>query len=144
MPNGLARAKSPYLRQHEFNPTQWLPWGEEALERAQRGRKPILLSIGYAACHWCHVMARESFEDPDTAALMNRHFINIKVDREERPDVDAVYLRAASVGTRDFQETLVSTGFEPSPSTPAEFAAYLRTEISKWTRVIRMAGITRS
>ena len=94
MPNGLARAKSPYLRQHEFNPVQWLPWGEEALERAQRESKPILLSIGYAACHWCHVMARESFEDPDTAALMNRHFVNIKVDREERPDVDAVYLRA--------------------------------------------------
>src|SRR6185369_13403928 len=79
MPNGLARAKSPYLRQHEFNPVQWLPWGEEALERAQRESKPILLSIGYAACHWCHVMARESFEDPDTAALMNRHIVNIKV-----------------------------------------------------------------
>jgi uncharacterized protein len=94
MPNALSFAKSPYLRQHAANPVQWLPWGDEAFERAQREGKPILLSIGYAACHWCHVMARESFNDVETAALMNEHFVNIKVDREERPDVDAAYLRA--------------------------------------------------
>jgi uncharacterized protein len=94
MANALALAKSPYLRQHETNPVQWLPWCEEAFQRAQLENKPILLSIGYAACHWCHVMARESFNDAETAALMNEHFVNIKVDREERPDVDAVYIRA--------------------------------------------------
>jgi uncharacterized protein len=94
MPNALAHEKSPYLRQHQMNPVQWLPWGDEVFTRAQREAKPILLSIGYAACHWCHVMAHESFEDEETAALMNEHFINVKVDREERPDVDAVYLRA--------------------------------------------------
>jgi uncharacterized protein YyaL (SSP411 family) len=94
MANALAHEKSPYLRQHHTNPVQWLPWGEEAFALAERERKPILLSIGYAACHWCHVMARESFENADTAALMNAHFVNVKVDREERPDVDAVYVRA--------------------------------------------------
>ena len=94
MANALARATSPYLRQHQANPVQWLPWGEDAFRRAQQEHKPVLLSVGYAACHWCHVMARESFDNADTAALMNEHFISIKVDREERPDVDAVYLRA--------------------------------------------------
>jgi uncharacterized protein YyaL (SSP411 family) len=92
--NALAHEKSPYLRQHRTNPVQWLPWGDAAFALAQRETKPILLSIGYAACHWCHVMARESFENADTAALMNAHFVNVKVDREERPDVDAVYVRA--------------------------------------------------
>jgi uncharacterized protein YyaL (SSP411 family) len=92
--NALAREKSPYLRQHASNPVHWLPWGDDAFRRAREEGKPVLLSIGYAACHWCHVMARESFSDADTAELMNKHFINIKVDREERPDVDAIYLRA--------------------------------------------------
>jgi uncharacterized protein YyaL (SSP411 family) len=101
MPNALAREKSPYLRQHQFNPVQWLPWGDEAFARAQQEGKPVLLSIGYAACHWCHVMARESFEDAQTAELMNEHFVCIKVDREERPDVDAIYLRALeTIGKR--------------------------------------------
>ena len=77
----------------------WYPWGEEALTRARDENKPILLSIGYSTCHWCHVMAHESFEDPDTAALMNRHFINIKVDREERPDLDAIYMDAVQAMT---------------------------------------------
>ncbi|RDI39829.1 thioredoxin domain-containing protein [Aquicella lusitana] len=92
--NRLAQASSPYLRQHAQNPVEWYPWGEEALETARRENKPILLSIGYAACHWCHVMAHESFEDPVTADLMNQLFINIKVDREERPDLDKIYQTA--------------------------------------------------
>jgi uncharacterized protein YyaL (SSP411 family) len=87
--NLLPRASSPYLLQHAENPVHWRQWGPEALAEARAAGKPILLSIGYAACHWCHVMAHESFEDPDTAALMNAHFVNIKVDREERPDIDA-------------------------------------------------------
>src|SRR5262249_20078848 len=83
--NRLATESSPYLLQHAANPVEWYPWGEEALRRARTEQKPILLSVGYSACHWCHVMAHESFEDPSTAAAMNDHFINIKVDREERP-----------------------------------------------------------
>jgi uncharacterized protein YyaL (SSP411 family) len=90
--NHLAHEKSPYLLQHAQNPVDWYPWGEEAFLRARRENKPVFLSIGYSTCHWCHVMAHESFEDPATAALMNRDFINIKVDREERPDVDRVYM----------------------------------------------------
>ncbi|MEW5739677.1 MAG: thioredoxin domain-containing protein [Myxococcota bacterium] len=89
--NRLAREPSPYLRQHATNPVDWYPWGEEALARAKQEDKPILLSVGYSACHWCHVMAHESFEDEATAAVMNRHFINVKLDREERPDVDQLY-----------------------------------------------------
>jgi uncharacterized protein len=92
--NRLASETSPYLLQHAENPVDWYPWGEEALARARAEDKPILLSVGYAACHWCHVMAHESFEDPDTAALMNERFVNVKVDREERPDVDGIYMDA--------------------------------------------------
>ncbi|HSO06523.1 MAG TPA: thioredoxin domain-containing protein [Pelomicrobium sp.] len=91
MPNRLAEAASPYLKQHADNPVDWHPWSEEALTLAREQNKPILLSIGYSACHWCHVMAHESFEDPDVAEVMNRHFVNIKVDREERPDLDQIY-----------------------------------------------------
>src|SRR3984885_11794137 len=94
MPNRLAAERSPYLLQHQANPVDWYPWGPEALERAKAEDRPILLSIGYSACHWCHVMAHESFEDPKTAALMNELFVNIKVDREERPDLDDVYQHA--------------------------------------------------
>lgn len=94
MPNHLANESSPYLLQHAHNPVDWYPWGEEALKRAAEEDKPILVSIGYAACHWCHVMERESFEDPATAAIMNEHFINIKIDREERPDLDHIYMDA--------------------------------------------------
>jgi uncharacterized protein YyaL (SSP411 family) len=90
--NRLAREKSPYLLQHAHNPVDWLPWGEEAFAKARRENKPIFLSIGYSTCHWCHVMAHESFESADVAAIMNREFVNIKVDREERPDVDRVYM----------------------------------------------------
>ncbi len=94
MANRLAQETSPYLLEHANNPVDWLPWGDEALARARTEHKPILLSIGYSACHWCHVMARESFEDPETAALMNRDFVSVKVDREERPDLDQIYMRA--------------------------------------------------
>ena len=99
MTNRLANETSPYLRQHAENPVDWYPWGDEALSRARKENKPILLSIGYAACHWCHVMAHESFEDPATAAIMNRHYVNIKVDREERPDLDSIYMSAVQAMT---------------------------------------------
>jgi uncharacterized protein YyaL (SSP411 family) len=92
--NRLASSNSPYLLQHAGNPVDWYPWGEEALSKARFENKPIFLSIGYAACHWCHVMAHESFEDPETAAVMNEYFVNIKVDREERPDLDSIYMQA--------------------------------------------------
>jgi uncharacterized protein YyaL (SSP411 family) len=94
MPNALASETSPYLRQHAENPVDWLPWGEQALRRAVAEDKPLLVSIGYSSCHWCHVMERESFEDERTAALMNAEFVCVKVDREERPDVDALYMEA--------------------------------------------------
>ena len=94
MANRLASQTSPYLQQHAANPVDWYPWGPEALERARREDKPILLSVGYSACHWCHVMAHESFEDPAVAAVMNRLFVNVKVDREERPDLDQIYQTA--------------------------------------------------
>ncbi len=94
MANRLAQETSPYLLQHRDNPVDWYPWGPEALARAREEDRPILLSVGYSACHWCHVMERESFEDPETATYMNEHFVNVKVDREERPDVDALYMEA--------------------------------------------------
>ncbi len=99
MPNRLASATSPYLLQHAHNPVDWYPWGDEALALAREQDRPILLSIGYSACHWCHVMERESFEDEGTAQLMNRAFVNIKVDREERPDIDSIYMRAIQAMT---------------------------------------------
>ncbi len=98
--NRLIAETSPYLLQHAYNPVQWFPWGEEAFERARRERKPLHVSIGYAACHWCHVMAHESFEDPETARTLNELFVNIKVDREERPDVDRIYQIAQQLLTR--------------------------------------------
>jgi uncharacterized protein YyaL (SSP411 family) len=98
--NRLAGETSPYLLQHAANPVEWYPWGDEALARARREDKPILLSIGYSACHWCHVMAHESFEDERIAALMNELFVNIKVDREERPDLDQIYQTAHAMLTQ--------------------------------------------
>jgi len=86
--NALIHEKSPYLLQHAENPVDWYPWGEKAFSKAKHEDKPVFLSIGYATCHWCHVMERESFEDPETAAILNAHFVAIKVDREERPDLD--------------------------------------------------------
>ena len=97
--NRLIHETSPYLRQHAHNPVDWYPWGDEALAKARRENKPILLSVGYSACHWCHVMEHESFEDEETARLMNEHFVNIKVDREERPDVDHIYMNAVQMLT---------------------------------------------
>jgi hypothetical protein len=99
MPNALARETSPYLLQHKDNPVDWLPWGDEALSRARELDRPLLVSIGYSSCHWCHVMERESFEDHETAALMNEAFVCVKVDREERPDVDALYMDAVQAMT---------------------------------------------
>ena len=92
--NRLAQETSPYLLQHAANPVDWYPWGDEAFARARAEDKPVLLSVGYSACHWCHVMERESFEDAETASVMNELFVSVKVDREERPDVDAVYMDA--------------------------------------------------
>ena len=98
-PNRLIHETSPYLLQHAHNPVDWYPWGPEALEKARTEDRPILLSIGYAACHWCHVMERESFEDESIAAFMNEHFVPVKVDREERPDLDAIYMDAVQAMT---------------------------------------------
>lgn len=125
--NRLAASTSPYLLQHADNPVDWYEWGPEALARAVELDRPILLSVGYAACHWCHVMAHESFEDPATAAFMNDHFVNVKVDREERPDIDAVYMQATQamtgqggwpmtcVLTPDGQPFFAGTYFPPDP-----------------------------
>jgi uncharacterized protein len=109
--NRLANETSPYLLQHKDNPVAWYPWGTEALEKANAENKPVLLSVGYSACHWCHVMAHESFEDEATAGLMNKHFINIKVDREERPDIDSIYMNAvqAMTGQGGWPMTVVMT-----------------------------------
>ena len=93
MSNSLINEKSPYLLQHAENPVDWYPWGAAAFEKARREDKPVFLSIGYSTCHWCHVMAHESFEDLQVAEVLNRYFVAVKMDREERPDVDAVYLR---------------------------------------------------
>lgn len=111
MSNSLIKEKSPYLRQHGENPVNWLPWGEEAFYRAASEDKPVFLSIGYSTCHWCHVMARESFEDEQVAALLNRYFIPVKVDREERPDVDSVYMKAcqALTGSGGWPLTIIMT-----------------------------------
>ena len=95
--NRLAKESSPYLLQHAHNPVDWYPWGPEAFEKARKEKKFIFLSIGYSSCHWCHVMERESFEDKDVAKLLNDHFVCIKVDREERPDIDEIYMTALQV-----------------------------------------------
>ena len=97
--NRLIYETSPYLRQYAHNPVHWYAWGEEALQKSKAEDMPIMLSIGYSACHWCHVMAHESFENPDIAAIMNAHFVNISVDREERPDLDEIYMNAVTTMT---------------------------------------------
>ncbi|MDQ4065366.1 MAG: thioredoxin domain-containing protein, partial [Actinomycetota bacterium] len=99
MPNRLAQETSPYLLQHADNPVDWYPWGDEALQRAAELDRPIFLSVGYAACHWCHVMEHESFEDPEVAQVLNDNFVSIKIDREERPDIDAIYMEAVQTLT---------------------------------------------
>ncbi|MFF1304042.1 thioredoxin domain-containing protein [Streptomyces sp. NPDC058307] len=127
MPNRLAHETSPYLLQHADNPVDWWPWSAEAFEEARKTNKPVLLSVGYSSCHWCHVMAHESFEDRETADFLNEHFVNIKVDREERPDVDAVYMEAVQAATGqggwpmtvfltpDAEPFYFGTYFPPSP-----------------------------
>ena len=145
--NRLARETSPYLLQHRHNPVDWYPWGSEAFDRARVEDRPILLSVGYSSCHWCHVMAHESFEDEATAELMNRHFVNVKVDREERPDVDAVYMGAvqAMTGHGGWPMTVVMTPerrpFFAGTYFPAEerfgqpaFTRVLRSIIDIWER----------
>src|ERR1700712_2746826 len=111
MPNRLADATSPYLLQHAGNPVDWWPWSPEAFAEARRRDVPVLVSVGYAACHWCHVMAHESFEDAETAAQMNESFVCVKVDREERPDVDSVYMAAtqAMTGSGGWPMTVFTT-----------------------------------
>ncbi|MEM7333141.1 MAG: thioredoxin domain-containing protein, partial [Chloroflexota bacterium] len=111
MANQLANENSPYLLQHADNPVEWFPWGDAALQKAKAEDLPILLSIGYAACHWCHVMAHESFEDEETAVFMNKNFINVKVDREERPDIDSIYMDAvvAMTGSGGWPMTMFIT-----------------------------------
>jgi uncharacterized protein YyaL (SSP411 family) len=99
MHHPLAGQKSPYLLQHAQNPVDWYPWGEESFEKARREQKPIFLSIGYSTCHWCHVMEHESFEDEEVAAILNKAFVCIKVDREERPDIDQVYMNVCQAAT---------------------------------------------
>ena len=99
MPNRLAQETSPYLLQHAENPVDWFPWGPEALDKARREDKPVFLSIGYSACHWCHVMERESFENEEIAKTLNENFVSIKVDREERPDIDSIYMQAVQLMT---------------------------------------------
>ncbi|UCC27473.1 MAG: thioredoxin domain-containing protein, partial [Candidatus Bathyarchaeota archaeon] len=109
--NRLAKEKSPYLLQHAQNPVDWYPWSEEAFIKAEKEDKPIFLSIGYSTCHWCHVMERESFEDEDVAAILNENFVSIKVDREERPDIDKVYMKACMLmtGSGGWPLTLITT-----------------------------------
>jgi uncharacterized protein YyaL (SSP411 family) len=145
VPNALINEKSPYLLQHAYNPVNWYPWGKEALTRAKEEDKPIFLSIGYATCHWCHVMARESFENSQTAAILNENFVCIKVDREERPDLDEIYMKAvqmmAGTGgwplsaflTPDLKPFYGGTYFPPEPGhgLPA-FNDLLRNIISFW------------
>ncbi|NGQ95741.1 thioredoxin domain-containing protein [Brevibacillus sp. SYP-B805] len=130
-PNRLANEKSPYLLQHAYNPVDWFPWSDEAFEKAKRENKPIFLSIGYSTCHWCHVMEHESFEDEEVAALLNEHFISIKVDREERPDVDHIYMTVcqAMTGHGGWPLTVVMT-----PEKKPFFAGTYFPKETKWGR----------
>jgi uncharacterized protein YyaL (SSP411 family) len=126
--NHLHNETSPYLKQHVHNPVDWYPWGKDAIEKARRENKPILLSIGYSACHWCHVMAHESFEDQETAKLMNQHFINIKVDREERPDLDKVYQAAHTILTQRSGGWPLTVFLSPDDLTPFYSGTYFPKE----------------
>ncbi|MFZ2274997.1 DUF255 domain-containing protein, partial [Corynebacterium variabile] len=150
-PNRLADSTSPYLRQHADNPVDWWPWGPEAFAEARRRDVPVFLSIGYATCHWCHVMARESFSDPDIAAQINAGFVAVKVDREQHPGVDAVYMQAtqALTGQGGWPMTVVTdadgrpffagTYFRPDQLTQL-LAALVRTWREDRTQVDAVAG----
>jgi uncharacterized protein YyaL (SSP411 family) len=132
--NRLADSTSPYLLQHAHNPVDWFPWGPEALEKARREDKPIFLSIGYAACHWCHVMERESFEDPAIAAILNEHFVSIKVDREERPDLDDLYMKATLLCNQGNGGWPMSVFLIPDDQTPF-FAGTYYPPTSRYGRI---------
>src|ERR671925_517717 len=138
--NRLINETSPYLLQHAHNPVDWYPWGEEALQKAKQEDKPILLSVGYSACHWCHVMERESFENEYIARLMNEHFVSIKVDREERPDLDAVYMDAVRAMT-SFPRVLVaaSQAYKEQRDKVLESAAQIR-EFLRGSTAIRSSS----
>ena len=125
MANRLSKEKSPYLMQHGENPVDWYPWCEEAFQKAQQEDKPVFLSIGYSTCHWCHVMAHESFEDQEVADILNREFVCIKVDREERPDIDAVYMAVcqAVTGSGGWPLTVI---LHPSRSRSLQEPIFLR------------------
>ncbi|HKZ46378.1 MAG TPA: thioredoxin domain-containing protein, partial [Thermodesulfobacteriota bacterium] len=127
--NRLTFEKSPYLLQHAENPVDWYPWGDEAFEKARRENKPIFLSIGYSTCHWCHVMEKESFDDPEVAKLMNDTVVSIKVDREERPDLDSIYMTAAQMmtGSGGWPLNIIMT--------PAKKPFYAATYIPKQSRM---------
>ena len=139
-PNRLIAEKSPYLLQHAFNPVDWYPWGSEAFDRARKENKPIFLSIGYSTCHWCHVMEKESFEDPDIARMMNEAFICIKVDREERPDIDSIYMTVCQMmtGSGGWPLTIIMT-----PDKKPFFAATYIPKQSRWGRPGMMELIPR-
>lgn len=126
--NRLINEKSPYLLQHAHNPVDWYPWGEEAFEKAKIEDKPVFLSIGYSTCHWCHVMERESFEDEEVAEVLNKNFISIKVDREERPDIDSIYMNfcQAYTGSGGWPLTIIMT-----PDKKALFCRYLFPKMGK-------------
>ena len=130
-PNRLLQEKSPYLLQHAGNPVDWYPWGDEAFDRAQREDKPVFLSVGYSTCHWCHVMAHESFEDETVAALLNEAFVCVKVDREERPDIDGIYMSVSQMmtGSGGWPLTIIMT-----PDRLPFFAATYIPKESRWGR----------
>ena len=130
--NRLAKETSPYLLQHATNPVDWYPWSKEALDISKANDKPILLSIGYSACHWCHVMERESFQDDETAKMMNDNFVNIKVDREERPDIDNIYMKALQVmsGGGGWPMTIIMT-----PSKEPFFAGTYFPKNTRYSRI---------
>ena len=146
--NRLADSTSPYLLQHAHNPVDWFPWGTEALEKAQREDKPIFLSIGYAACHWCHVMEKESFENAAIAAILNEHFVSIKVDREERPDLDDLYMKATLLCNQGNGGWPMSVFLLPDDQTPF-FAGTYFSPTSRYGRIgfadllMRIAGLWR-
>ena len=132
MRNELDKETSPYLLQHRDNPVHWQTWSEDTIATARRADKPILLSVGYAACHWCHVMAHESFEDPDTAAVMNELFVNVKVDREERPDLDMIYQTALAITGQQGGWPLTMFLRASTGKTPAALPAMSRPSRSVW------------
>ncbi|KAB1642181.1 DUF255 domain-containing protein [Gulosibacter chungangensis] len=148
MPNGLADSTSSFLRQHADQPIDWQPWGEDAFAQARERGVPTFISIGHASCHWCHVMARESFEDPEVAAFLNANFVSFKVDREEHPAVDSVYLDAA-LGISGKAAGRSRSSRRPmgmrSPPVPIShrFARAARLLSSSWRRILRGSGMSR-